>query len=96
MSRVAAGNVDDFFRRAFGHNFPTTRATFRAEVNDPIRRFDHIQIVLDDDEHNLDVIKTADWIIDLGRKVARVVEKLWPKARRKNRPTFPAATRDII
>jgi excinuclease ABC subunit A len=30
-------------------------------------------------EHNLDVIKTADWVIDLGQKVVLVVVKLLPK-----------------
>ena len=50
MPRVAFGDVDDFFRRAFGNNFSATRAAFRAEVNDPVRRLNHVEIVLDDDE----------------------------------------------
>lgn len=35
-------------------------------------------------EHNLDVIKLADHIIDLGRKVAMVVDILLQKAHPKN------------
>ncbi len=50
MPRVAFGHVDDFFRRAFGHNFPAARAAFGTEVNNPVRRFDHVQIVLDDEQ----------------------------------------------
>lgn len=31
-------------------------------------------------EHNLDVIKTADWIIDLGPEGGMAVDKLLPQA----------------
>lgn len=34
-------------------------------------------------EHNLDVVKTADWIIDLGPKAGKVVVKSSPKELRK-------------
>ena len=34
-------------------------------------------------EHNLDVIKTADWIIDLGLKAATAAERSLPLARRR-------------
>ena len=50
MPRVAFGNVDDFFRRPFRHNFSTARTAFRAEVNDPVRCFDYVEIVFNDDE----------------------------------------------
>ena len=31
-------------------------------------------------EHNLEVIKTADWIIDIGPKADRAADVLWPRA----------------
>jgi excinuclease ABC subunit A len=34
-------------------------------------------------EHNLEVIKTVDWIVDLGRKAAMAVAGSSPRARRK-------------
>ena len=37
-------------------------------------------------EHNLDVIKTADWIVDLGPEGAVAVVKSSPLARRKKSP----------
>jgi excinuclease ABC subunit A len=46
-------------------------------------------------EHNLDVIKTADWVIDLGRKAARAAARSSPRARpsrsRRPRPASPAS-----
>ena len=32
-------------------------------------------------EHNLEVIKTADWVIDLGTKAVTKVASWWPRAR---------------
>jgi len=34
-------------------------------------------------EHNLDVIKSADYIVDLGPKAANTEDALWPQARLK-------------
>ena len=50
MPREARRAVDDFLRRTFGNNFSAAGTAFRAKVNDPIRRFDHVQIVLDDEQ----------------------------------------------
>ena len=80
-------------------DFTAAAAAFRAEIDNPVRGFNHVQIMFDDHnrvaliaqlmqhveqlldvlhqlrdqgntivviEHNLDVIKTADWIVDLG------------------------------
>jgi hypothetical protein len=32
------------------HDVPSTIATFRPEINHPIRHFDHIEIVFDDEQ----------------------------------------------
>src|SRR5690606_35530937 len=45
MAFGASGNV---FRRTLGDNTAASAAAFRAQVNYPVRRLDHIQIVLDD------------------------------------------------
>ena len=36
-------------------------------------------------EHNLEVIKTADWVIDLGRKAATAAVASWPRGGRGHR-----------
>jgi hypothetical protein len=42
-------------------------------------------------EHNLDVIKTADWLIDMGPEGGAAAARWSPPARRKTwRPTRPA------
>ena len=43
-------------------------------------------------EHNLDVIKTADWLIDLGPEGALAVGRSSPQARRKTSLRAPTAT----
>ena len=43
MPGVAFGHVDDFLRRTFGDNSAAARAAFGTEINNPIRRFDHVQ-----------------------------------------------------
>ncbi len=43
-------------------------------------------------EHNLDVIKSADWIIDLARRAARAVDRSSRRARRSRSPRPRAAT----
>ena len=43
-------------------------------------------------EHNLDVIKSADYIIDLGRKAANTAAASWSPARRKKLPARAVLT----
>ena len=38
---------NNLLRRADGHNFAAAGAAFGAEIDNPIGRFDHVQIVLD-------------------------------------------------
>src|SRR5258708_39330320 len=40
----------NFFRRSGGNNFSAAVSTFGTKINDPIRSFDDIQIVLDDEQ----------------------------------------------
>ena len=47
-------------------------------------------------EHNLDVIRSADWVIDLGRRAATAAARSWPKARRsRSRPRRILIREDI-
>jgi hypothetical protein len=47
-------------------------------------------------EHNLDVIKTADWLIDLARKAVRVVARSSPPARRNRWRIIRSAIPGVI
>ena len=42
--------VGDLFRCTGCDDFSATRAAFRPEVDDPVGSFDHIEIVLNDNE----------------------------------------------
>src|ERR1700723_3990874 len=50
MAGVAGRDMDDRFGGAFGDDFSAAGAAFGAEINDPIGGFNHIEVVLDDDE----------------------------------------------
>ena len=52
-----------------GHDSPAARAAFRAEVDHPVGRFDHVQIVLDH-QHRVVLI---DQPIQHGQQPANVV-----------------------
>ena len=47
-------------------------------------------------EHNLDVIKSADHVIDLGQKVATVVGRSWRPEHQKKLLKSKTVTQDII
>src|SRR3954471_22312484 len=49
LAGVAATCGGDLLGRAFGHRPAPTRAAFRPHVDQPVRRLDHLEIVLDDD-----------------------------------------------
>ena len=42
-------------------------------------------------EHNLDVIKTADWVIDLGPEGGAAAARSWPRARPRRWPSVKAS-----
>ena len=59
LSRVGPLIPRNLLRSTLGNDTPALLATFRPQIDDPVRIADHIQI-------NLDVIRNADWIVDLG------------------------------
>src|SRR5436309_3294085 len=50
LSGLARGYAYDFFRRSGSHQLSALLTAFRAEINDPIGAFNHLQIMLDHDE----------------------------------------------
>src|SRR5436189_3836607 len=50
LSGITLGLARHVFRRSLRDNAPARLAAFRTEINDPIRRFDDIEIVLDDEQ----------------------------------------------
>ena len=84
MPGEARGAVDDFFRRTFGHDFSAAGTTFGTEVNDPVRRFDHIQIMFDDEQRVAGVAQLEQHFeqfrhvvkMQAGRRLVQNVERL--------------------
>ena len=50
LTGVAARAPGNSFRRALRDNLAAGVAAFRPQINDPIRRFDHLEIVLNHQE----------------------------------------------
>src|SRR5208337_620087 len=59
LSSVRAFKFRDRFGRARADEVSTAIAAFGAEVDDPIRRFDNFEIVLDDDDRAFRIDETA-------------------------------------
>lgn len=95
--------ASELHRRSTGRSFyildePTTG----LHVHDIAKLLDVLQRLVENGdtvlviEHNLDVIKTADYIIDLGRKAGTAAELLLPPARRKKSRNIQPPTPENI
>ena len=69
-SRPAAGHGGHLFRRAFRHKPPAAIASFGSQIHDPVRRFYHVEIMLDDNDR----IAVVDKFVEHFQKLARVFE----------------------
>src|SRR6266508_4052982 len=50
LTRVGGTHCGDLFRSAFRHDAAAGVPSFGAEVDDPVGRADHVEVVLDDDD----------------------------------------------
>ena len=50
MAGIALFHLDDLFRRTLGDDRAALVAAFRANINDVVGTFNHIEIVLDDND----------------------------------------------
>ena len=69
MPRVGSGVAGDLLRRAFGDDAAAAVAAFGAEVDDPVGGFDHVEVVLDDDDRVAAVgeaLEHAEQLLDVG------------------------------
>src|SRR5438876_10832154 len=46
---MTSGKTGNFFRRPSAHDLAATFATFRSQIDNPVRAFDHLQIVFNHD-----------------------------------------------
>ena len=67
---VIAVDRGDLFGRAGGDNLAAVGASFGAEIDNPIGRFHHVQIVFDDDHR----IAPVDELIQHQQQLSHVVE----------------------
>src|SRR5687767_6083548 len=67
---MRARRLRDLFRRASGHHFSTFVSALRAEVDDEIRRFQHVEVVLDDDER----MSGLEQLLECGEELCDVIE----------------------
>src|SRR6476659_1631494 len=69
--RLPASAFHDLLRRTAGDNSTAIGAGFGAELDDPVGRFDHVEIVFDDD-YRVAVIDEAVEDFEQFRKVVEV------------------------
>src|ERR1041384_6341596 len=50
LTRVRAADAGDLFGCAGGDDTPAARAAFGAEIDDVVGRFDHVEVVFDDND----------------------------------------------
>lgn len=59
-ARKARFRFRDLLGCSLSDDLAATRAAFRTEVDDPIRRFDHVEIMLDDHDRVALISQTVD------------------------------------
>ena len=71
---IRLGRECHLFRRAFGDDSPAGVPTFRPQIDNPVRRLDHFQIVFDD-EHRVagvhEVVQHLQQQFDIGEMQSR-------------------------
>jgi hypothetical protein len=72
----------NLFRRPFGHDFTTSIATLRAEIDDPIGILDHVEIMFDYhqgvagfDEPIEHVVRHSPVVVPSPRSIARIIHE---------------------
>jgi hypothetical protein len=96
MRPLASSNI---IRRSNAHNLPTRIAALRPEIDDPVGRRDHVEVVLDDDERVTrgdQLSKRSEQLCDVvkvqtGRRF--VEEEQLPLSRLRERVRVRAAVR---
>ena len=69
-ARMRFRALDQIIRSPFKHDPAAGISPFRAEIDDPIGRLDHIQVVLDDHQG----ISGTDELVECGEQFADIVE----------------------
>ena len=68
LACVGVFHLGDLFWRSFANDPAATATAFRAQVDDPVRGFDDIQVVFDDN-HSValvaQVVKDAEQLLDI-------------------------------
>ncbi len=70
MSGIGFLHARHLFRRSLSHNAAAALAAFRAKIDDPVRLFDHVKVVLD----NQDRIPKFDQTLKHVQQFTHVVE----------------------